>query len=106
MKYMGNKSIIFYSIKELETYREMIISNLQKGYEQIKKLTETEDALSFFRMIKFKKTAVEPFTGKPENFIEVVNQSQTCLVSIMATEYLFERYKDSAFRVNFGNSAG
>ena len=56
--------------------------------------------------MKFEKIAFDPISGKEENIIEVINQLQTYMISIMAVEYLLEEYTDKSFAINWGNIPG
>jgi hypothetical protein len=57
-------------------------------------------------MFKYEKLVAEPLSGKQENLIEVINQSMTYIVSIMAVEYLLKIFPDKAFVINWGNVSG
>lgn len=100
------KSIVIKNVEELKRYRATIVENLSTGVEMIKELLDTNDPLSFFKTIKFEKSITDPLTGEPENFIEVVNQSQTYLVTLMGAEYLLLKHPDTVFKVNLGNVSG
>lgn len=94
------------SIEELYQYRETIFSNLAHSTWKIKSIIESENAHEVFKLFKFGKIAIEPLSGKPENLIEVVNQSQTYLVTLAAVEYLFPLFPDKAYILNWGNIGG
>lgn len=94
------------SIEELKAYKETIVNNLKESVEAVKTVINSCNALEMFRAFKFDKIAVEPLSGKAENLIEVVNQSQTYLVSIMAIEYLYKIYPYQSFKINWGNIPG
>lgn len=100
------KSVLIRNKEDLKHYREQIKMNLNLGFKNLVCLIETGDVLSVFQKMKFEKTAIEPLTGKPENLLEVVNQSHTYLVSIMGAEYLLKMHPDTSFRINFGNVSG
>lgn len=51
-------------------------------------------------------SVTEPLSGKAENLIEVINQSMTYLVSIMAVEHLYDVHKEQIFKINWVNVAG
>lgn len=80
------------SADELRTYKATILSNLAKSVWDISAIIESENAQEVFRQFKFEKIATEPLSGKPENLVEVINQSQTYLVTLAATEYLLCLY--------------
>ena len=94
------------TVEELESYKNTIRENLKNTIEQIKHSMHGNDVLEAFKLLKFEKIAMEPLTGKPENLIEVINQSQTYLISIMAVEYLLKRHSDQTFIINWGNIPG
>ncbi|MDD3325298.1 MAG: hypothetical protein PHN38_09295 [Sulfurospirillaceae bacterium] len=100
------ESIIVHDISELEKYQTMIKSNLEMGIENLKKIIEENAALEIFKMLKFEKVSVEPLNGEKENIIEVINQSMTYIVSLMAVEYLLNLFPQKAFKINWGNIAG
>ena len=76
------------SAEELSRYKTTILSNLKKSVQDIKAMIDSEDAQEIFKHFKFDKIATEPLSGKPENLVEVINQSQTYFVTLAATEYL------------------
>lgn len=76
------------SAEELSRYKTTILSNLRKSVQDIKAMIDSEDAQEIFKHFKFDKIATEPLSGKPENLVEVINQSQTYFVTLAATEYL------------------
>jgi len=100
------KTINICSQEQLNGYRKKIQDNLKAGMDGLNELMKSSDAVTFFHTIKFEKTLIEPLTGEPENLLEVVNQCQTYMVSIMAVEYLIEKYPGLSFTVNFGNVSG
>ena len=53
-----------------------------------------ESALDFFKKTKYEKTVIDPLTGEPENLIEVINQCQTYLVSLMVAKHLLAKFPD------------
>ena len=75
-------------------------------FEKMRAMLDSEDTLSLFAKLKYEKVGVEPLTGEAENLIEVINQAQTYLVSLMAVEYLFTQYPEHSFVVNWGNIPG
>ena len=91
---------------ELVSYKESVLRNLSACREKLQTMLESEETLSLFAKLKYEKVGVEPLTGEAENLIEVINQAQTYLVSLMAVEYLFNRYPEQAFIVNWGNIPG
>ena len=74
--------------EELSRYKTTILSNLKKSVQDIRTLIEGENAQEIFMQFKFEKVATEPLSGKPENLVEVINQSQTYFVTLTAVEYL------------------
>lgn len=100
------EQIIIHDKNELKKYRTDILHNLDASIMLLKQILESKDTLNIFKTLKFEKSAVEPLTGKPENLIEVVNQAHTYLVSIMAVEYLYEKYPNQVFIINWGNIPG
>ena len=98
--------IIVHDKEELGVYKRDVIRNLQRNIEAIQQILVCRDALEAFKEFKFEKVAVEPLTGRPENLIEVINQSHTYLISIMAVEYLFQKHPKQEFTINWGNIPG
>ena len=70
------------SAEELSRYKTTILSNLRKSVQDIKAMIDSEDAQEIFKHFKFDKIATEPLSGKPENLVEVINQSQTYFVTL------------------------
>ena len=101
-----NKSIVMSNREDLNSYREKIFNNLNIGMDYLKELLDSNDAFEFFKCIKYDKTVIDPLTGEAENLIEVINQCQTYMVSIMAVEYLFSIHSKHSFKKNFGKIAG
>lgn len=100
------KSVVFHNVQEIGRYRETILSNLSHSVSMMKVLFENEDVQEVFRRCKFEKIVKEPISGEPENLMEVINQSQTYLVSLKAVEFLFGKYPEKRFVVNWGNASG
>lgn len=94
------------SADELRKHKANILSNLAKSVWDIRSIIESEDAQEVFRQFKFEKIATEPLSGNPENLVEVINQSQTYLVTLAATEHLLRLYPEKAFTLNWGNVSG
>ena len=86
------EQIIVSNAYELANYRNIITNNIEKSVLVLKKILESESPLDAFGRMKFDKIAIEPISGKEENIIEVINQLQTYMVSIMATEYLLAEF--------------
>ena len=84
------------SAEELSRYKTTILSNLRKSVQDIKAMIDSEDAQEIFKHFKFDKIATEPLSGKPENLVEVINQSQTYFVTLAATEYLLSHYPEKS----------
>ena len=93
------KAVIFHDIQEVGKYRDIILANLSQSVSVIKVLLEGEEPQVVFKRFKFEKVVKEPLSGEAENLIEVINQSQTYLVSLVAVEFL-------SFILNWGNAAG
>ena len=98
--------LVVHNRAELEKYKQVILDNLWDSVRVIEELIRDSSALEVFKRFKFDKIAVEPLTGQAENLIEVVNQSQTYLVSLMAVEFLYQRFPTQTFIVNWGNVPG
>lgn len=94
------------SAEELSRYKTTILSNLKKSVQDIKAMIDSEDAQEIFKHFKFDKIATEPLSGKPENLVEVINQSQTYFVTLAATEYLLSHHPEKSFLLNWGNVSG
>jgi hypothetical protein len=99
-------AVIIHSIDELKTYKEIIASNLNKGIKQLQELLENDNPLYIFQTFKFEKFIAEPLSGNQENLVEVINQSMTYIVSVMAVEFLIKTFPDKSFIINWGNVSG
>lgn len=84
----------------------MIKENLEKSKTMTQNILDEHNALELFQILKFEKSIIEPLSGEPENFIEVVNQSMTYIISCMAVEYLYQLFPEQSFRLNWGNVSG
>lgn len=100
------QSITVHSPEELKIYKDKIKCNLDKSVEQLQEVLKRNNSLEVFQILKFEKCVTEPLSGNAENLIEVVNQSMTYMVSIMAVEHLFKIHPNSSFNINWGNISG
>lgn len=100
------KQITVSSLEQLKEYEIVILENLQKGKEVLAQKLLEKNALEAFQMFKFDKCVTEPLSGEPENLIEVINQSMTYIVSLMAVEFLLQKHPEKLFVINWGNIAG
>ena len=100
------KSIVICGIDEISNCKAKIIHNLDICTGMLKELLKLGDSLDFFKKAKYEKTVIDPFTGEAENLVEVINQCQTYLVSLMGAEYLISNFPDIPFVINLGNVAG
>ena len=100
------KSISIDSIDEVIKYRNKILENMEICKIMLAEMIALQDALTFFKNIKYDKVVIDPLTEEAENLIEVVNQNQTYLVSLKGVEYLIEVFPNVPFRINFGNIPG
>ena len=98
--------VIISDKEQLVKYKQAIEENLEATIAEIQKVIISESAMEAFASFKYEKMAREPLSGEPENLIEVVNQSQTYLISLMAVEYLMKVHSDVSFKVNWGNHPG
>lgn len=100
------KTIRIQNKNDLVKIREKIEKNICIVRKQLQNFLESMDTLQLFHEIKFHKTVSDPLTEEPENFLEVVNQYYTYLVSLNAVEMLMEIHKGHAFILNLGNVNG
>lgn len=98
--------ITIHNENELAEYEEMIRKNLADGKAALLSLLQGGDTLDFYKKVKFGKCIPEPITGRPENFIEVINQSMTYLVCIRGVGFLLKWHPGHEFIVNFGSNPG
>lgn len=102
---MANR-IVVHNIEELDQYKHTILANLNSSVNMLQQVIKKNDVLEVFKAFKFDKIATEPLSGNPENLIEVINQTHTYLISIMAVEYLYRIYPTQSFVINWGNIPG
>ena len=100
------KQIVVHNTDELDNCKKTILNNLNRSVNMLHQVLNKNDALDAFKRFKFEKIAVEPLSGRAENLVEVINQSHTYLISIMAVEYLYKLYPAKAFVINWGNIPG
>lgn len=91
---------------EIIIYKETIRNNLHQNINTLSTILDSNNALEVFEKLKFDKIGLEPLTGNSENFIEVINQCHTYLVSIMAVEFLLQEHPGHTFVINWGNIPG
>lgn len=91
---------------ELNNLRKEIMESLDQSVSMIGEFMDSTDSLSFFKKIKYEKTVIDPLTGEPENFAEMIDQCQTYLVTIMGTEYLIDKFPDTEYTIHLGNVSG
>ena len=101
-----SKQIVVHNKNELDKYKSNILTNLNSSVKMLQQVVNNNDVLDAFKIFKFDKMATEPLTGNPENLIEVINQTHTYLISIMAVEYLYKIYPAQTFVINWGNIPG
>ena len=91
---------------ELNNLRKEIMESLDQSVSMIGEFMDSTDSLSFLKKIKIEKTVIDPLTGEPENFAEMIDQCQTYLVTIMGAEYLIDKFPDTEFTIHLGNVSG
>lgn len=92
--------------EQIIKYRNKILDNLEICKDKLNEMIIKQDSLTLFKNIKYNKTVIDPLTEKSENFIEMVNQNQTYLVSLKAAQHLLNEFPNTIFRVNLGNVSG
>lgn len=98
--------VIISDTEQLMKYKQSIKNNLEATIAEVHKMVTSKSAMDAIASFKYDKMAKEPLSGEPENLIEVVNQSQTYLISLMAVEYLMRQHPGISFTVNWGNIPG
>ena len=91
---------------EVRKLIETIESNIEKTKKQIARILEECDSKEALANLKFDKTALDPLSGEPINFIEMLNQAYSDLVVLKAVEDLMSRYEGKAFELNMGALTG
>jgi hypothetical protein len=65
------------------------------------------DGLEVLRQMKFTEMAWHPIDDRQLNLVEQINQTWTCLVSLKALPFLFNRHPEAhGFRLNLSTAAG
>lgn len=85
---------------------EKVEANIENSSNQIKRILAECDAKEALANLKFDKTALDPLTGEPINFIEMLNQAYSDLVVLKAVEDLMNRYDGKAFELHMGALTG
>lgn len=98
--------VVISDFDQLEKYKRTIRDNINATIVEVSEIISSESAMDAIACFKYEKMAKEPLSGEPENLIEVVNQSQTYLISLMAVEYLLKKHPGISFTVNWGNIPG
>lgn len=100
---MLSKKLLFQNKEQIFSCRDKIIKNANL---KIQELFQDENALEFFKKIKFEQCGYDPLFEEPINFIEQINQTFTYLVCLKAAEILISQYPQKKFYINFGTQAG
>jgi hypothetical protein len=98
-----SKKVLFYSIEQIENYREKIVNTTNN---HINELLFSSKGIDFLRKVKFEQCGYDPLFEHETNFIEQTNQTFTYLVCLDATELLLKKYPTKRFHVNFGTESG
>ena len=91
---------------EVARYRTRIEENLEKSRQMLAALCTNADGALLFQQLKLEKTVIDPLSGQPEHLLEVINQSQTYLLSLAAVSLLFQLHPGHSFQLNWGNVPG
>ncbi|HTV27355.1 MAG TPA: hypothetical protein VMF32_06210 [Xanthobacteraceae bacterium] len=93
---------------EVEPLLAQVRSAADQTAQAIRCLVDAEpDGIEVLRRMKFTEMARHPLADRPLNLVEQINQTWTCLVSLKALPFLFERHPEAGgFRLNLGAAAG
>lgn len=89
-----------------------LLSDISHNLDEVKHLTtsfgDSKTSLDWLYGLKFTKFARDPLFGNIENFIELVNQTFTYIVTIRSCIELFQIYSDTdmILTINLGNTPG
>ena len=97
------KTLIVSKPLELSLYHKKVMDNLSLCTMYLRNVLKEESELYFFKKAKYEKMVIDPLTGEPENLIEVINQSQTYLVTFMGASHLMKLFPNTSFTLKCGN---
>lgn len=91
---------------QVEKLIKTVHENIEKTKEHALKILNECSSLQGLVRLKFDHTSCDPLSGKPINFIEMLNQTFSDLVVLKAVEDLLVRFPDKKFEVRMGTLAG
>lgn len=97
-----------HNLAEVEPLIGKVRAAADRTAQAVRRLIDAEpDGIEVLRQMKFKEIAWQPLGDRPLNLVEQINQTWTCLVSLKALPFLFERHPDAGgFKLNLGTAAG
>jgi hypothetical protein len=101
-------NLTIHSLAEIDPLIARVRAAADRTTQAVRRLVDAEpDGVEILRRMKFTEIAWQPLGDKPLNLVEQINQTWTCLVSLKALPFLFERHPDAGgFRVNLGTASG
>lgn len=95
------------SLVQVDNLRRLISESAARTRSALIGLLSNENTLEAFEALKFRQVGFHPLDPRPLNFIEQLNQTLTCLVSLAAVEFLFAEFPaGTPYNLNFGTKSG
>jgi hypothetical protein len=101
-------SITIHTVNEIDSLHDKVRAAATRTTNALAALMKSElDGLGVLRQMKFTEMAWHPIDHRQLNLVEQINQTWTCLVSLKALPFLFDRHPEArGFRLNLGTAAG
>ena len=98
--------MIIETVEEIEHLKEIILSNADAAYAQLKAKIQDLTAIAFFTEVKFDKIGIDPLEGTELNFIERLNQMFSDLVILEGARQLLRLYPGKVLKLSLGPTSG
>lgn len=104
----ASKTVSLKSVEDAHMMLQTIKRNIDDVRHSVLSLGESTSSIQWLYQLKFSKTASDPLFANPENFIELLHQTFTYIVTLESCIDLFRihEHTDIQLLVNFGNIPG
>ena len=98
--------MIVKTVEEVESIKEAVVHNADVVFKHLKAKSESMEAISFFKHIKFEKAGLDPVKGTELNFVEQLNQMFSDMVALEGVRQLLLKYPKKEWKLNLGPISG
>ena len=93
---------------EIEPLISRVTKSADKAVEGMRVLLrEQPNSLEVLHAMRFDRIGWHPLEDRVLNLVEQINQTWTCLVTLYALKFLFDRHRSAGgFRISFGTESG